>query len=114
MGEKNVSSPPKWQNEKAKLSDVSPKCGSSTKKRYEETGFGDTRGDQIDIANVFFREHVAKKVENIKIMFLLSFSDTVEERGGQFRTSLKELKRIFGVLESEQKDDPALEINLSE
>ncbi|RNA03931.1 hypothetical protein BpHYR1_034044 [Brachionus plicatilis] len=26
------------QNEKAKLSGVSPKCGSSTKKRYEETG----------------------------------------------------------------------------
>ncbi|RNA19506.1 hypothetical protein BpHYR1_017201 [Brachionus plicatilis] len=28
----------KKQNEKAKLSGVSPKCGSSTKKRYEETG----------------------------------------------------------------------------
>ncbi|RMZ97786.1 hypothetical protein BpHYR1_045716, partial [Brachionus plicatilis] len=26
------------QNEKAKLSGVSPKCVSSTKKRYEETG----------------------------------------------------------------------------
>ncbi|RNA20478.1 hypothetical protein BpHYR1_002398 [Brachionus plicatilis] len=50
MGKKNVSSPQKWQivgllksgdkkqNEIAKLLGVSPKCVSSTKKRYEETG----------------------------------------------------------------------------
>ena len=49
-GKKNVSSPQKWQivgllksgdkkqNEIAKLLGVSPKCVSSTKKRYEETG----------------------------------------------------------------------------
>lgn len=50
MGKKNVSIPLKWQivgllksgdkkqNEIAKLLGVSPKCVSSTKKRYEETG----------------------------------------------------------------------------
>ena len=50
MGKKIVSSPLKWQivgllksgdkkqNEIAQLLGVSPKCVSSTKKRYEETG----------------------------------------------------------------------------
>ncbi|CAF0976117.1 unnamed protein product [Brachionus calyciflorus] len=79
----------------------------------DNPGFADTRGDQIDIANAFFRDHVGKKVEKMKIVILLSFWDILE-RGDQFRKSLKELKRIFGVLEREKNDDPTLEIKLSE
>ena len=68
MGKKNVSSPlklqivgllksgDKKQNEIANMLGVSPKCVSSTKKRYEETGTVSDRSRSGRPRNLTFRD----------------------------------------------------------
>ncbi|CAF0875605.1 unnamed protein product [Brachionus calyciflorus] len=64
----------------------------------DNPGFGNTRGLSIEIANGFFRKLVTQDVDEIKFLLMLSYND-LNQRGQQFRDSVKGFSDFLGVFE---------------
>lgn len=58
-------------------------------------GFFDNRGDIQDITNSFAIYRVLKSAQNVKILFVVSYSDVSSTRGDPFRKSCKILEELI-------------------
>jgi hypothetical protein len=66
----------------------------------DNPGFKDTHGLSTEIANGFFREQIISNVNELKFLLLLTHSD-LNERGNQFRESIKAFSHFIGAFDDE-------------
>jgi hypothetical protein len=78
-----------------------PSVYSPPNKNYsfiDNPGFKDTRGLSIEIANGFFREQITQKINHLKFFILIAHQD-LNERGQQFRDSIKAFSDFLGIFD---------------
>jgi len=66
----------------------------------DNPGFKDTHGLSAEIANGYFREQIISKVNDLKFLLLLTHSD-LNERGNQFRESIKAFSHFIGAFDDD-------------
>jgi len=70
----------------------------------DNPGFKDTHGLSTEIANGFFREQIISKVNDLKFLLLLTHSD-LNERGSQFRESIKAFSHFIGAFDDDYNNN---------
>ena len=75
----------------------------------DNPGFKDTHDLSMEIASGFFRTEITTNVNHLKFLLLLSYPD-LNERGYQFRTSIKAFSHFIGAFDS---DDHAKNLSKS-
>ena len=86
---------------------LNPSVYSPTDKDFsfiDNPGFRDTRGLSIEIANGFFREQITHKINDLKFFILIAHQD-LNERGQQFRDSIKAFSDFLGIFDEESFDN---------
>lgn len=67
----------------------------------DNPGFKDTHGLSTAITNGFFRSQITTNVKDIKFLLLLTYSDLIENKGQQFRESIKAFSYLIGAFDEE-------------
>ncbi len=65
----------------------------------DNPGFKDTHGLATEVANGFFRQLITSNVKELKFLLLLAYSDLKQNRGQQFRESIKAFSRFIGAFD---------------
>jgi GTP-binding protein EngB required for normal cell division len=65
----------------------------------DNPGFKDTHGLATEVANGFFRQLITSNVKELKFLLLLAYSDLKQNRGQQFRESIKAFSRFISAFD---------------
>lgn len=65
----------------------------------DNPGFKDTHGLATEVANGFFRQLITSNVKELKFLLLLTYSDLKQNRGQQFRESIRAFSRFISAFD---------------